>query len=309
MDDTKFSGILKEIIAQYPNIKLTDFLADRLQLPIDKAEELARRIKKAYLTKDGGLVSSTPRPLLEKPVDTESTPKEAVYALDRLCEKEFETFSKWLFEELGYEIHPEKHAVKGGVDFTATKDNQKILLQARRYSKGYMVSETIVSLAQRAQDSYGCSHCIVLATTYFSEQAASKAQASGIELWDTNAITCKITQAKDKADLDGQSCFQPFAGSLLQSLLRIGETKDFMIESRAGEKYDLYLTGIKYPLLTIQTQSNVAVKCISRIKYFEPMSENDGEALFTRDFTNSSSDSDDVAAYTSIIKYLEEFLD
>ena len=109
MQYPKFNGILKEIIEQYPDVDITGFLQDRLQIPIDKAEELAARIEKeCNLKAVGETKPNLERTSKEKTEEPQPPPKASVYSVESLSRKEFERFVKWLFEELGYEIQSRK---------------------------------------------------------------------------------------------------------------------------------------------------------------------------------------------------------
>ena len=109
--------------------------------------------------------------------------------------------------------------------------------------------------------------------------------------------------------MEEQTCFPPFKGSLLQSLLRLEETKDFIIESKVEGKYELNLPGVKYPLLTFQTHDNEIARCVFRIKYNEPVGEFDGEAIINTDRNNCRFGPNGEEAYVLIIKYLEQFVE
>lgn len=99
-------------------------------------------------------------------------------------------------------------------------------------------------------------------------------------------MDAKITEVRKKTELEEQTCFPQYKGSLLHSLLRLEETRDFIIESKADGKYDLHLPGVKYPLLTFQSDGDDIVRCVFRIKYNEPVGEFDGEALVSTDRNN-----------------------
>ncbi len=308
MRQMKFNGILKEIAEQYPNVDAAGLLSEELRIPLDKAEVLADRIEKEYLQENKTGQNSV-RMILEKPEKSELSTPASVYSISSLSEKEFEHFTIWLLEELGYEVYPGKCAADWGVDLVAAKDGDKISIVARRYPKTYKVSDSILLLSQEAKRIHACNRSIVLSTTYFTQQAAADAQRLGVELWDIDALAEKITQVREKADVEVQSCFPAFEGSLLQSLLRLAETKTFIIETRAGEKYDLYVPGVKFPLLTFQARSNAVIRCVYRIRYNDPVTEADGEALISTDRNNSRAGPDDVQAYTLIIQYLEQFME
>lgn len=305
----KFNGVLEEIIERYPNIDIVEFLQQKLGIPEFKAEELAARIKKEYCLKVSKSEQNFVRILLEKPDEPEFSSKVSVYPVENLSEKEFEHFIKWLLEELCYEVHPGKYAAASGVDLVATKDGEKIAIQAKKYAKDMKVSNSIILRTEETKRVYECQRSIVIATGYFTQQAMADAQKLSVELWDRDTLAAKIIEIRKTADLEEQSCFPQYKGSLLQSLLRLEETKDFIIEPRADGKYDLYLPGVKFPLLTFQAPSDVVIRCVFRIKYNEPVGEFDGEALIRSDSNNNRFGPDDTQAYALIIQYLEQFVE
>ena len=145
MPYVKFNGILKEIIEQYPNIDVMSFLQDSLQIPLDKAEELAARIEKEYCLK--GTSKTEPnlqRVSLDKPKKPEVSQKISSYPWESLSGKEFERFIKWLLEELGYEVYPEKYAEDSGVGFIVSRDAEKIEIQAIKCPKTILVPNSRV---------------------------------------------------------------------------------------------------------------------------------------------------------------------
>jgi hypothetical protein len=304
MRNLKFNGVLEEILEQYPNIDIAGFLVEKLEIPEFKAEELAGRIEKEYckkaLSRTGqNLVKDT----LEEPSKSEQSSQASAYCVEGLSEKEFEHFIKWLLDELGYEVHPAKFAAALGVDLVAMKEGEKISVQARKYPVGMKASNSIVLMADQAKRVHDCNRCIVIATTDFTRQAMVDAQKLGVELWDKEVLSEKISEVRKNAEVEEQSCFPPYKGSLLQSLLRLEETKDFMIEPRADEKFDLHLPGVKFPLLTFQACGDEVIQCVFRIKYNEPVGEFDGEALIRSDRNNNRLGPDGIDAYALIVKY------
>jgi len=308
MSYLKLNGVLEEIIKRYPNIDIADFLQKKLQIPDYKAEELAARIEKECCQKVNKSGQYFAGQLLEKSEEADLL-KTSVYSVDSLSEREFERFAKWLLEELGYEIHPESNSVNSGVCLVATKDGKKIAILTKKTLKNSNVSNSVILKSQEARGTYGCTGSIVLTTSYFTQRAKVDAQKFNIELWNRDALDTKITEVRKKAELEGQTCFPPYKESLLRSLLRLEETKDFIIESKAEGKYDLNLPGVKYPLLTFQSHGNEIVRCVFRIKYNEPVGESEGEAIINTDRKNDRFGPDGEEAYSLIIKYLEQFVE
>jgi hypothetical protein len=100
--------------------------------------------------------------------------------------------------------------------------------------------------------------------------------------------------------LEVQVNFPKYKGTLLDSLLSLGETKTFQVETKADGKYEVNLPGVKYPLLTFQVQNGAVNRCVQRIKYNEPVNEADGEVIAV---------ADEEHAYGLVMQYLELFVE
>ncbi|XHH09902.1 MAG: restriction endonuclease [Candidatus Bathyarchaeia archaeon] len=301
MDNVKFNGILKEIL-EHPNMDTVEFLMDELRLPLDKAEVLAKRIEAQTLDAK----QKTFKPITEKTADTK--PPQNPFVLESLSIKEFETFTKWLLQELGYNVHPEKIPTIQGFDFITSKDEVKTAVLARKYPKTCLVSDAAVLMAQQAKINYQCVEAIFLAPE-FSEKARLEAEKAGVMLWDSRMFNEKIFEAKKRAEQEVQAGFPTYKGTLLDSLLGLVERKEFIIEKRAGEKFDVFFPGVKFPLLTFQVQNCLVTRLVYRIKYNEPVGENDGEALIRCDRGGARFGPEDAEAYAQITMYLEQFLE
>jgi hypothetical protein len=165
-------------------------------------------------------------------------------------------------------------------------------------------------MAQQAKYNYQCEHAIFLVTTVFSEQAKISAEKWDIELWDVQNLDEKILEVKTKSELEVQVGFPAYKVTLLDSLLALAVDKKFLIEQRVGEKYDLFFPGVSFPLLTFQVQNGQVIRLVYRIKYNEPVGENDSEALIKCDRNGGNrSGPDDVEAYAQVTEYLEQFLE
>ncbi|MCW3996773.1 MAG: restriction endonuclease [Candidatus Bathyarchaeota archaeon] len=301
----QLKGILKEAIEQYPEIELCSFLSKKLQVPPDKAEELASRIEKQICPNANKTQPSIPKTILEERLEAKELLKPSVYSIGSLSEKEFEHFITWLLQELGFKIQ-ETYVAKSGTDVVATRDDEKILIQARKYPDKFILSDSIVWLSWQAQRNYGCNHSIILSPTHFSMQAIKAAEKLGLELWDRDVLDVKISEVCKNANVKERYCFPKFKGSLLESLLGLAETKDFFVETRAN-KYDLFLRGIRYPLLTFEGVLGRVTSCVFRIKYNEPVSELNGTVLIGNN--QNTHTLDDAYAYDLIIQYLDELIE
>jgi hypothetical protein len=303
-----YNGLIKEICEQYPNIDLSDYLADNLQLPLDKAELLTGRIEKQILQKSVGGKRQKRLAIIERATAEEEQPKTVSYTVDCLVPKEFDFFLKWLLSELGYEAQPEMYApTDWGIDVVATKDGEKVAVQAIRCPRTHKVTEIAIHLMQEIRGD--CPKALVITSAYFTAQAKASAEKASIELWDAEVLNQKIAQAKEHANIEAKTDFPQYKGTLLQSLMALEETKIFRIEPRGEGKYDVTLPGVKYPLLTFQAQNGIVLYCIERIEYNEPVNEADGEVIVGFDEANQPIGPKDEEAYGLVIQYLEQFLE
>jgi hypothetical protein len=304
MRNFKLNGIIKEVIEQGPNGDVAGLLQERLQIPLDKAEELAKRIQKDCKFEE------TPIELQKDQTmeDSNPNPKATSYSIEALSEREFERFMKWLLEELGFEIQADQ-PVDVGVNFVAAKGVEKTCIHARKCPLNLKIADSTVLDVNQAKQINECSQSIVAATSFFSEQAILCAEKLDIELWDRNTIIQKIEEAQNKTELEEQSCFPPYRRSLLESLLELEKTKDFIIEPKADGKYELHLPGIRHPLLSFQALGEEVVRCVFRIKYNEPVGEFEGEVLIGYNDAEEQFGPDGQDAYAAILEYLGQFVE
>lgn len=311
MDYVKFNGVLEEALEKYPNIDLAKFLEQKLNIPEHKAKELTTRIEREYHPE----IAARLRQNKEKPIDAkeptnvEHSPRVNIYSIDSLSGKEFERFLKWLFEELGYQVQPGKYVSDSGVDLVATRDKEKIAIQAKRFQRSIKVSNSVILKTHGGMDVYDCKRSIVITTSYFTQQAKSDARKLDIELWDRDTLAAKIDEINNRiVNQEAKPCFPSYKGSLLKSLISLEETGEFIVERKENGKYDLHLPGVKFPLISFQARLNDVTKCVYRIKNNEPVGEYDGFALIKSD-RNNKYGPDGKQAYELIIKYLAPFLE
>jgi HJR/Mrr/RecB family endonuclease len=302
----KLNGLLQQIVERYPNVDLVEFLQEELQLPPAKAEILAQKIEKKYCQK------TVHRNNLHRLLQNLSENKpclEGEYSVDCLSDKEFRYFVHWLIEELGYNIQQENRDIESAADFTVEKNGEPLLIVARKYPINAEVSEAIFLVSEKAKQVYGRKRSIVMVTTYFSVQAKAEAQRLGIEIWDRDVLAQKIAQIRREDALEVPLAFPKFTGSLLDSLLRLEESKDFVIEQRVNGRFELFLAGVKFPLLTFQSEGDKVVRCVFRMKNYQPVGEQESQALIWTDEANNRFGLSDADAYDAVIKYLKDFIE
>ncbi|MCW4030710.1 MAG: restriction endonuclease [Candidatus Bathyarchaeota archaeon] len=307
MQRLKFDGLLKEILKQPSRLEVADAVEDQLGLPRYKAEALAARIEKKYPPNLPESEAGNPRSLFERVAKPDDAPVATIYAVGSLSAREFARFIKWQLTELGYEIQPEQEQTAIGINLVVTKNDKRIAVQALRCPQNYRVSEVAVFMAKEAMRNHACQTAMVITTGYFTSQATEEAQKGELELWDKESLQQKIAAVTSEEAVEAESGLPPYSESLLQSLLQLEVTKDFMIEARVGGKYDLYLPGVRFPLLTFQVQDGVVVRCVFRIINNEAVGEYEGVALirFEHDVRVGP---DGAEAYGLVVRYLEDYL-
>jgi hypothetical protein len=312
MEQVKFNGLLGEILDSYDGIDLVKFLEQRLNIPEYKAKVLAERIEGNFNFKMLYELRKRDQELKlskEEPKEDIEPSRVSIYALDNLSGREFEYFLKWLFEEMDYSVELTKLTADSGVDLVAVKDNEKIAVQAKRYKRTMKISNNVILKTHGGKDIYGCSKSMVVATSYFTEQAIKDAKKLNIELWDRDTLSAKIDRINEKIKESQEEVHFPnYAGSLLKSLISLENMGIFVVERKGNGKYDIHRHGIRYPVLSFQTRGlNTVTRCVFRIKNNTPIGEYEGYALIRSDRHFRYGPRDE-QAYQKVIEYLRQFL-
>jgi len=312
MENVKFNGLLGEILDRYGNIDLVQFLEKRLDIPEYKAKALAERIEGNFNLKTAYELKEKSQELRPRGNEEKEAAKPAginIYALDNLSGREFEYFLKWLFEGMGYSVQLTKITADSGVDLVVNRDNEKIAVQAKRYKRTMKISNNVILKTHGGKDIYGCSKSMVVATSYFTEQAVKDAKKLNIELWDRDTLSAKIDGINEKVKESQEEVhFPKYKGSLLKSLLGLENMGIFVVERKDNGKYDIHRHGIRYPVLSFQTRGlNTVTRCVFRIKNNRPVGEYEGYALIRSD-RHFRYGPHEEQAYQKVVEYLRQFL-
>ena len=98
----------------------------------------------------------------------------------KLSGKEFEDLLYRLFIADGYSVQRTGKSGDQGADLVANKGNERIIVQAKRYT--YPVSNSAVQEAVAAQKMYDCNKASVITTSEFTAGAKTLASKNGVEL-------------------------------------------------------------------------------------------------------------------------------
>ncbi len=105
---------------------------------------------------------------------------------------EFEKFLCKLLTKLNFACENTKASGDQGVDIIATKDNNKIAIQAKCYSQP--VGNHAVMEAIAGAKYYNANQCMVITNSTFTKAAKELANANGVVLWDRKILIEKLKE-------------------------------------------------------------------------------------------------------------------
>ncbi len=107
--------------------------------------------------------------------------KAGMAEIDQMSGLQFEKYLEDLFTRLGYRVERTRYVGDQGGDLILTKGGERILVQAKRYSK--RVGNKAVQEAAAARPHYKCTKAMVVANQEFTNQAHDLARSNQVELW------------------------------------------------------------------------------------------------------------------------------
>lgn len=110
--------------------------------------------------------------------------------IDSLDGVSFEKILKNIFQKMGYLVHTTKSSGDQGADLLLSKEDIRIIVQAKRYS--HPVSNTAVQEAVAAKAYYNYSQAMVVTNNYFTKGAIELAAANEVELIDRDKLKTLI---------------------------------------------------------------------------------------------------------------------
>lgn len=113
--------------------------------------------------------------------------------IDKMGGEEFEELLLEYFKKLGYKGHLTPVTEDFGADIVLNKDERKIVVQAKRWSRS--VGIEAVQQVIGAIKYYNADKGMVITSNVFTENAYELAESNGIELWDRK----KLIELGDKS--------------------------------------------------------------------------------------------------------------
>ncbi|MFH0890651.1 MAG: restriction endonuclease [Candidatus Liptonbacteria bacterium] len=103
-----------------------------------------------------------------------------------LSGQEFERLLCRLYESMGYSVNINGGVGDQGGDLIATKGQERVLIQAKRYTNS--VGNDAVQQANTARTYYNCNRAIVMASNVFTKEAMQLAPKVGVELISRDSL-------------------------------------------------------------------------------------------------------------------------
>jgi len=101
---------------------------------------------------------------------------------------EFEEFIGELFKKMGYEVKVTKKTGDYGIDVVATKGEEIIAIQVKKYAAGHHVGAPDVQNTLGSMHKYKATKAIIITTSNFTVQAEEQAKEAPIELWNKRIL-------------------------------------------------------------------------------------------------------------------------
>lgn len=111
--------------------------------------------------------------------------------IDLMSGFEFEELVSTLFTKMGFQTEVTKHTGDFGVDVIAEKDEMRIGIQAKCYSKA--VTNSAIQEITAGMKYYDCQKGIVVTNSNFTNSAIKLAVLNSIQLWDRKVLEEKLS--------------------------------------------------------------------------------------------------------------------
>lgn len=110
--------------------------------------------------------------------------------IDKMKGVEFEQVVSNIFFKMGYNTKTTKITNDQGIDIIATRGEEKIAIQVKRYSG--IVGNHAIMEAVAGMNYYQANKCMVITNNYFSKSAIKLAKVNNVILWDRNILEKKL---------------------------------------------------------------------------------------------------------------------
>ncbi|WP_242176458.1 restriction endonuclease [Priestia koreensis] len=123
--------------------------------------------------------------------------RSGINEIDQMKGHRFEHYLKELFDGQGYKSEVTKASGDFGADLVLVKDGQKIIVQAKRYSK--KVGVKAIQEIKTAQSYYKADFVWVVTNNYFTNPAIELAKANDVKLINRDLLINYILRLQESA--------------------------------------------------------------------------------------------------------------
>lgn len=118
--------------------------------------------------------------------------------IDSMTGIEFEQYLQRILTNQGYSVNVTQASGDLGVDLIASRDGDKIAIQAKRYSTN--VSRRAISDAVAGMYHYGCNKAMVITNSYFSPGAVALAESTECILIDRDTLARWVNEFQNTVE-------------------------------------------------------------------------------------------------------------
>lgn len=131
------------------------------------------------------------RKLVERKINNNFR-KSGISDIDKMDGLQFEQYLSAIFKHQGYIVKVTKSTGDYGADLVLSKDNEKIVVQAKRYAKNVGINAIQEITASKAY--YQATKAWVVSNSYFTKPAIELAKLNNVELLDRKALISYIVK-------------------------------------------------------------------------------------------------------------------
>lgn len=117
---------------------------------------------------------------------TKESARYGIPDIDSLSGTDFERFLGGLFRSAGYAVEIKGQSGDFGVDLILERDDKRIAIQAKRYTKN--VNLRAVQEVVAGMQYYGCTNAWVVTNSHFTRSAQQLARSTNVNLVDRPAL-------------------------------------------------------------------------------------------------------------------------
>lgn len=140
--------------------------------------------------------------------------------LQQMDNEDFEHFVAEIWSAMGYDTQVTQGGSDRGIDVVATTDEERVMIQAKRYSSGNKVGAPDIREYSALYQQEGATDVVVVTTSEFSSDALELAPEIGVTVVDGEGLVEMIGNDVDEGQLSGAGGSN--SDSIINALAQIG---------------------------------------------------------------------------------------